>query len=196
MWGSSSIVGLFVHDNNVDVLYAPSEHSGVQCKTSAVVESCSQVQKSLHLPKGESVPDFEEKLRPITAQEGEVNRTLKFQGMPLSSPNISLHIAFINNCGPLRQWESYKANFRSLPTVCLETPDDTSWTPLGSKGLLLFVNFRQPFAFLDKGTVNTLYLTKLKDSDRVCMMLMTSTVKKQNNRCFFCWILMPVLHKL
>ncbi|XP_028440258.1 immunoglobulin superfamily member 22 isoform X1 [Perca flavescens] len=47
------------------------EHSGVQYKTSAVVESCSKVLKSLHLPKGESVPDFVEKLRPITAQEGD-----------------------------------------------------------------------------------------------------------------------------
>ncbi|KAI3371505.1 hypothetical protein L3Q82_024091 [Scortum barcoo] len=42
----------------------------VQRKTSAVVESFSQVQKSLQIPKGDSVPDFEEKLRPVTAQEG------------------------------------------------------------------------------------------------------------------------------
>ncbi|XP_067356837.1 immunoglobulin superfamily member 22-like [Channa argus] len=47
------------------------EHSGVQRKTSAVVESFSQVQKSPQIPEGESVPDFEEKLRPITAQEGD-----------------------------------------------------------------------------------------------------------------------------
>ncbi|KAM7396477.1 hypothetical protein PAMP_019513 [Pampus punctatissimus] len=47
------------------------EHSGVQRKTSAVVESFSQVQISTHIPEGESVPDFEEKLRPITAQEGD-----------------------------------------------------------------------------------------------------------------------------
>ncbi|XP_044050814.1 immunoglobulin superfamily member 22-like isoform X2 [Siniperca chuatsi] len=47
------------------------EHSGVQCRTSAVAESFSQVQKSLQIPEGESVPDFEEKLRPITAQEGD-----------------------------------------------------------------------------------------------------------------------------
>lgn len=55
------------------VLFAPSEHTGVQRKTSAVAESFSQVQKSSQIPEGESVPDFEEKLRPITAQEGEVN---------------------------------------------------------------------------------------------------------------------------
>ncbi|XP_071751221.2 immunoglobulin superfamily member 22-like [Centroberyx gerrardi] len=47
------------------------EHSVVQRKTSAVVESFSQVQKSPQIPGGESVPDFEEKLRPITAQEGD-----------------------------------------------------------------------------------------------------------------------------
>ncbi|KAM3869988.1 immunoglobulin superfamily member 22-like [Diretmus argenteus] len=47
------------------------EHSVVQRKTSAVVESFSQEQKSLQIPEGESVPDFEEKLRPITAQEGD-----------------------------------------------------------------------------------------------------------------------------
>lgn len=54
---------------DVNVLSTPPE-SGVQRKTSAVVESFSQVQKSPQIPKGESVPDFEEKLRPITAQEG------------------------------------------------------------------------------------------------------------------------------
>ncbi|KAM4618625.1 immunoglobulin superfamily member 22-like [Polymixia lowei] len=47
------------------------EHSVVQRKTSAVVESFSQVQKSLQIPEGQSVPDFEEKPRPITAQEGD-----------------------------------------------------------------------------------------------------------------------------
>lgn len=64
----------FVHDYEVDVLHAPSEHSGVQRKTSAVVESFSQVQKSSQIPEGESVPDFEEKLQPVTAREDEVNR--------------------------------------------------------------------------------------------------------------------------
>lgn len=59
----------------VDVLDSPLEHSGVQCKTSAVVESFNQVQKSPQIPEGESVPDFEVKLRPITAQEGEVNHS-------------------------------------------------------------------------------------------------------------------------
>ncbi|KAM6960723.1 immunoglobulin superfamily member 22-like [Aplochiton taeniatus] len=47
------------------------EHSVVQRKTSAVVESFSQVQKSFQIPEGESVPDFEEKPRPLTAQEGD-----------------------------------------------------------------------------------------------------------------------------
>ncbi|XP_024912103.1 immunoglobulin superfamily member 22 isoform X2 [Cynoglossus semilaevis] len=47
------------------------ENSGVQHKTSAVLETFSQVQKSPHIPQGESVPDFEEKPRPVTAQEGE-----------------------------------------------------------------------------------------------------------------------------
>ncbi|XP_047452409.1 immunoglobulin superfamily member 22-like isoform X2 [Mugil cephalus] len=47
------------------------EHYEVQRKTSAVVESFSQVQKSTEVPEGESVPDFEEKPRPITTQEGD-----------------------------------------------------------------------------------------------------------------------------
>lgn len=55
----------------MDVLYVPLEHSGSQRKTSAAMESFSQVQKSTQIPEGESVPDFDEKLRPITAQEGE-----------------------------------------------------------------------------------------------------------------------------
>ncbi|XP_061772633.1 immunoglobulin superfamily member 22-like [Nerophis ophidion] len=52
-----------------DVVHA-SDITGIQRKTSAVVETFSQVQKSPSLPEGETVPDFEEKLRPITAQEG------------------------------------------------------------------------------------------------------------------------------
>ncbi|KAL4622694.1 immunoglobulin superfamily member 22 [Arapaima gigas] len=48
----------------------PDEQS-VQRKTSTVVESFSQVQKSFEIPPGECVPDFEEKPRPITAQEGD-----------------------------------------------------------------------------------------------------------------------------
>ncbi|KAJ4937671.1 hypothetical protein JOQ06_002303 [Pogonophryne albipinna] len=47
------------------------EHSWAQCKTSAVVESFSQVLKSPQIPEGVSVPDFDKKLRPITAQEGD-----------------------------------------------------------------------------------------------------------------------------
>ncbi|XP_048829497.1 immunoglobulin superfamily member 22-like [Brienomyrus brachyistius] len=46
------------------------EQSG-QRKISTVVESFSQVHKSFEIPAGESVPDFEEKPRPITAQEGD-----------------------------------------------------------------------------------------------------------------------------
>ncbi|KAG7523152.1 immunoglobulin superfamily member 22 [Solea senegalensis] len=46
------------------------EQSGFQRKTSAVGETFSQVQKSPQIPEGESVPDFEEKLRPVSAQEG------------------------------------------------------------------------------------------------------------------------------
>ncbi|CAL9697301.1 unnamed protein product [Knipowitschia caucasica] len=46
------------------------EPSVVQRKSSAGLESYSQVQKSAHIPTGESVPDFVEKLRPVTAQEG------------------------------------------------------------------------------------------------------------------------------
>lgn len=97
---------IFVHDYDVDVPYAPSEHTGVQRKTSAVVESFSQVQKNPQIPEGESVPDFEEKLRPVTAQEGEVNllssrSTLKFQETPFASPNISVHIV-LQTVGPLR----------------------------------------------------------------------------------------------
>ncbi|XP_033823481.2 immunoglobulin superfamily member 22-like [Periophthalmus magnuspinnatus] len=47
------------------------EHSSIQRKSSAVVETYTQVQTSPHVPAGESVPDFEEKLRPVTAQEGD-----------------------------------------------------------------------------------------------------------------------------
>lgn len=75
--GCSIQVCLFLHDyDDVNILYTPSEHSGVQRKTSAVMESFSQVQKSTHIPEGESVPDFEEKLRPVTAQEGNMNCSL------------------------------------------------------------------------------------------------------------------------
>ncbi|XP_053175920.1 immunoglobulin superfamily member 22-like [Scomber japonicus] len=64
------------------------EHSGVQRKTSAVVESFSQVQKSTHIPEGESVPDFEEKLRPITAQEGD-NAVFKAKVTGNPQPTVS-----------------------------------------------------------------------------------------------------------
>ncbi|KAL7858382.1 hypothetical protein AOLI_G00184840 [Acnodon oligacanthus] len=46
------------------------ESSGVQRKISGVMESFSQVQKSFEIPAGECLPDFEDKPRPITAQEG------------------------------------------------------------------------------------------------------------------------------
>ncbi|XP_028263452.1 immunoglobulin superfamily member 22-like isoform X2 [Parambassis ranga] len=64
------------------------EHSGLQRKTSAAVESFSQVQKSSKIPKGESVPDFEEKLRPITAQEGE-NAVFKAKVTGNPQPTVS-----------------------------------------------------------------------------------------------------------
>ncbi|XP_069384393.1 immunoglobulin superfamily member 22 [Paralichthys olivaceus] len=63
------------------------EHSGAQRKTSAAAESFSQVQKSTHIPKGESVPDFEEKLRPITAQEGD---SAMFRAKVTGSPQPSV----------------------------------------------------------------------------------------------------------
>lgn len=64
------------------------EHSVVQRKTSAVVESFSQVQKSPHIPAGESIPDFEERPRPITAQEGDkVSFKVKVTGNPI--PNVT-----------------------------------------------------------------------------------------------------------
>ncbi|XP_066557228.1 immunoglobulin superfamily member 22-like [Amia ocellicauda] len=47
------------------------EEQSIQRKTSATVESFSQVQKSFEIPAGECVPDFEEKPRPLTLQEGE-----------------------------------------------------------------------------------------------------------------------------
>ena len=74
-------MAFFAYDYDVNVLNVSSERSGVQRKTSAVVESFSQVQKSPQIPKGESVPDFEEKLRPVAAQEGEVNCSF-----PLTAP--------------------------------------------------------------------------------------------------------------
>ncbi|KAM7414261.1 hypothetical protein PAMA_019198 [Pampus argenteus] len=64
------------------------KHSGVQRKTSAVVESFSQVQRSTHIPEGESVPDFEEKLRPITAQEGD-NAVFKAKVTGNPQPSVS-----------------------------------------------------------------------------------------------------------
>ncbi|XP_046907454.1 immunoglobulin superfamily member 22-like isoform X1 [Hypomesus transpacificus] len=67
---------------------AVEEHSVVQRKTSAVVESFSQLQKSPHVPVGESVPDFEERPRPITAQEGDkVSFKVKVTGTP--SPTVT-----------------------------------------------------------------------------------------------------------
>ncbi|XP_026166579.1 immunoglobulin superfamily member 22-like [Mastacembelus armatus] len=64
------------------------EHTGIQRKTSAVVESFSQVQKSPQIPEGESVPDFEEKLRPITAQEGN-NAVFKAKVIGNPQPSVS-----------------------------------------------------------------------------------------------------------
>ncbi|KAM6925929.1 LOW QUALITY PROTEIN: immunoglobulin superfamily member 22-like [Lycodopsis pacificus] len=70
------------------------EHSGVQRKTSAVVESFSQVQKSSQIPEGESVPDFEVKLRPVTAQEDE-HGTASFC---TTSKNLTLEDADVFKC--------------------------------------------------------------------------------------------------
>ncbi|XP_039471758.1 immunoglobulin superfamily member 22-like [Oreochromis aureus] len=64
------------------------EHSGVHCKTFAVVESFNQVQKSPQLPEGESVPDFEAKLRPITAQQGD-NAAFKANVTGNPQPSVS-----------------------------------------------------------------------------------------------------------
>ncbi|XP_029107754.1 immunoglobulin superfamily member 22-like [Scleropages formosus] len=47
------------------------EEQSEQRKISTTVESFSQVQKSFEIPPGECVPDFEEKPRPISAQEGD-----------------------------------------------------------------------------------------------------------------------------
>ncbi|XP_034735487.1 immunoglobulin superfamily member 22-like isoform X2 [Etheostoma cragini] len=74
------------------------EHSGVQAKTSAVVESFSQVQKSLHLPEGESVPDFEVKLRPITAQEGD---NAVFKAKVTGNPQPSVNWERASGCRAL-----------------------------------------------------------------------------------------------
>lgn len=38
------------------------------------MESHSQVQKSFQIPADEAAPDFEDKPRPITTQEGEITR--------------------------------------------------------------------------------------------------------------------------
>ncbi|XP_022527837.2 immunoglobulin superfamily member 22 [Astyanax mexicanus] len=46
------------------------EQSGVQRKISGVMESFSQVQKSSEIPAGESIPDFEDRPRSVTGQEG------------------------------------------------------------------------------------------------------------------------------
>lgn len=78
----------------------PQNTLGVQRKNSAVVESYSQVQKSLQIPEGDSVPDFEEKLRPITAQEGEVTRSFHLAA-PWNLKKRPSH-CLINNCEPLR----------------------------------------------------------------------------------------------
>lgn len=45
-------------------------------KTSAVMESFSQVQKSSEIPPGESIPEFEERPCPVIAQEGEMSSQL------------------------------------------------------------------------------------------------------------------------
>ncbi|XP_031419296.1 immunoglobulin superfamily member 22-like [Clupea harengus] len=59
------------------------EQAVVQRKTSAVMESYSQVQKSPAIPPGESMPDFELKPRPITAQEGD---KVSFKGKVVGDP--------------------------------------------------------------------------------------------------------------
>lgn len=48
----------------------------MQRKTSAVMESFNQVQKSSEIPPGESIPEFEEKPRSVTAQEGGMTSQL------------------------------------------------------------------------------------------------------------------------
>lgn len=53
-----------------------TEQSAAQHKTSAVMESFSQVRKSTEIPPGESIPEFEERPRPVTAQEGEMTSQL------------------------------------------------------------------------------------------------------------------------
>ncbi|KAJ8249398.1 hypothetical protein GJAV_G00234370 [Gymnothorax javanicus] len=52
-------------------------------KVSSVVESYSHVQKSSNIPAGESMPEFEERPRPITVQEGDKAAfRAKVTGMP------------------------------------------------------------------------------------------------------------------
>ncbi|XP_026775232.3 immunoglobulin superfamily member 22 [Pangasianodon hypophthalmus] len=64
------------------------EQSAVQRKTSAVMESFSQVQKSSEIPPGESIPEFEERPRPVTAQE-EDNAVFKAKVSGNPIPNVT-----------------------------------------------------------------------------------------------------------
>ncbi|XP_026872193.2 immunoglobulin superfamily member 22 isoform X2 [Electrophorus electricus] len=64
------------------------EHSGVQRKSSAIMETFSQMQKSLAIPPGECAPEFEERSRPVTAQEGsKAVFRVKVSGNP--SPSLT-----------------------------------------------------------------------------------------------------------
>ncbi|KAG7324364.1 hypothetical protein KOW79_012380 [Hemibagrus wyckioides] len=64
------------------------EQSAVQRKTSAVMESFDQVQKSSEIPPGESIPEFEEKPRSVTAQEGD-NAVFKAKVSGNPTPNVT-----------------------------------------------------------------------------------------------------------
>ncbi|KAK7891736.1 hypothetical protein WMY93_023699 [Mugilogobius chulae] len=107
---SSSMASSRLRKISQGLIKSMDEHTVVHRKSSAVVESFSQVQKSPHIPKGESVPDFEEKLRPVTAQEGE-NAVFRAKvtgtpqpsvfwerasGSPLSDETISFYEDFNN----------------------------------------------------------------------------------------------------
>nr|XP_046251316.1 immunoglobulin superfamily member 22-like [Scatophagus argus] len=86
------------------------EHSGAQRKTSALVESYSQVQKSPQVPEGESVPDFEEKLHPIAAQEGD---SAVFKAKVTGNPQPSVNWERASGCSLSESTKSFHDNINN-----------------------------------------------------------------------------------
>ncbi|KAI9523592.1 hypothetical protein NQZ68_026534 [Dissostichus eleginoides] len=100
------------------------DHSWAQCKTSAVVESFSQVLKSPQIPEGVSVPDFDEKLRPITAQEGD-NAVFKAKVLCQLSDTMTYFYDNIN----IRHTQDLALVFKKMLKKCNVGKREEKWPP-------------------------------------------------------------------